>query len=358
MGNSFTIGVPIYNRLNFRSKQTSGMFVSTLPFVGEVNGDWTFEEFSRHLGDAWYGLLRHQRCPFSRIQQLAREQGGDGQRLFHIALSYQNSQLLSPQDAPVDFSGRWHYSGYQMEQLCIHLSDLSGQGQYLVDYDYLTQLFTPGEIQSLHSCLVHLLRQALAQPDRPIGQLSLLTPPQEEQVVYAFNASRRSLDPEGLYARFARCVEQFPHRAALVQDQEAVTYRQLEEQAARFHAALSSLCTQPDTLIALLLPRSPRLFAAMMGVLRAGGAFLLLSPDLPQGRCAPFWSRARPPPWWLPLPWLPPSPLCCPLWTRTSCPRPPRSRPVLPVGRTWPTWCTPRAPRASPRGWRSPAGPC
>ena len=284
MGNSFTIGVPIYNRLNFRSKQTSGMFVSTLPFVGEVNGDWTFEEFSRHLGDAWYGLLRHQRCPFSRIQQLAREQGGDGQRLFHIALSYQNSQLLSPQDAPVDFSGRWHYSGYQMEQLCIHLSDLSGQGQYLVDYDYLTQLFTPGEIQSLHSCLVHLLRQALAQPDRPISQLSLLTPPQEEQVVYAFNASRRPLDPEGLYARFARCVEQFPHRVALIQDQEAVTYRQLEEQAARFHAALSSLCTQPDTLIALLLPRSPRLFAAMMGVLRAGGAFLLLSPDLPQGR--------------------------------------------------------------------------
>ena len=69
-----------------------------------------------------------------------------------------------------------------MEQLCIHLSDLSGQGQYLVDYDYLTQLFTPGEIQSLHSCLVHLLRQALAQPDRPISQLSLLTPPQEEQV--------------------------------------------------------------------------------------------------------------------------------------------------------------------------------
>lgn len=180
MGDSFTIGVPIYNRLNFRSKQTSGMFVSTLPFVGEVNCDWTFEEFSRHLGDAWYGLLRHQRCPFSHIQQLAREQGGDGQRLFHIALSYQNSQLLSPQDAPVAFSGRWHYSGYQMEQLCIHLSDLSGQGQYLVDYDYLTQLFTPGEIQSLHSCLVHLLRQALAQPDRPIDQLSLLTPPTQE----------------------------------------------------------------------------------------------------------------------------------------------------------------------------------
>ena len=288
----FTIGVPIFNRSNFTAKQTSGMFVSTLPFFSEVSGDWSLNEFSDHLNGEWFEMLRHQRFPFSQIQKLAEGRPELSDRLFHIAFSYQNSQLNESRDASVSFSGRWHYSGYQLEQLCIHLSNLEDNRRYCVDYDYLTQLFSAREIETLHSCLVNILRSALASPDLPIRQLAILTPVEREEVVYTFNRSAQPIFDTGLYDRFLNHVAQHPEKSALICGGQHTTYAQLEENCARVHAALSGICAAPETLVAVLLPRTPDLFAAMMGVLRAGGAFLLLSPSQPENRIREILSRS------------------------------------------------------------------
>lgn len=288
----FTIGVPIFNRMNFSAKQTSGMFVSTLPFFSEILGDWTLNELNDHLNEGWFDMLRHQRFPFPHIQNLAKGRHEAADRLFHIAFSYQNSELLESKDATVTFSGRWHYSGYQMEQLCIHLSNLESNRRYSVDYDYLTQLFSAQEIEILHSCLVNILREALSSPDRPIRQLAVLSPAERERVLYTFNRSAKPIFEDSLYGRFQRYVRQNPSRAALICGGERTTYFQLEEQSARVQAALAQICAVPDTLIAILLPREPGLFAAMMGILRAGGAFLLLSPNQPENRMREILSQS------------------------------------------------------------------
>ena len=276
----FTIGVPIFNRMNFAAKQTSGMYVSTLPFFSQVSGAWSLNEFSDRLNEGWFNMLRHQRYPFSRIQKLS---GGE-ERLFHVAFSYQNGQLLESPDAAVRFSGRWHYSGYQLEQLCIHLSNLEDNRRYSVDYDYLTQLFSAQEIETLHACLVNILREALSAPDRPIHRLAILGPEEREKVVYTFNRTARPIYEHSLYGRFEGFLRRCPQRAALICGGERLTYARLEEEARRFHAALAPFCSGPDTLAAVLLPRSAPLFGAMLGALRCGGAFLLLPPALPRGR--------------------------------------------------------------------------
>lgn len=280
----FTIGVPIFNRKTFAAKQTSGMFVSTLPFCCEISGDWTANEFNEHLTASWLDMLRHQSYPFEHIQTLAQTLGSRQDRLFHIAFSYQNGQLLESKDATVSFSGRWHYSGYQLEQLCIHLSNLEDNRRYSVDYDYLTQLFSEQEITTLHTCLVNILREALAAPDRPIGQLAILSPEERERVLYTFNHSARPIYDPSLYARFSHYVQQHPTRAALIWEGQRTTYQQLEAMSAQVHASLTGICAAPDALVAILLPRTPALFGSMMGILRAGGAFLLLSPSQPENR--------------------------------------------------------------------------
>lgn len=289
----FTIGVPIFNRRNFTEKQTSGMFVSTLPFSCEISGDWTLNEFGSKLNEDWLDMLRHQRYPFEHIRTLAQKNNASDDRLFHIAFSYQNGELQESRDAAVAFSGRWHYSGYQLEQLCIHLSNLENNRRYSVDYDYLTQLFSAQEIETLHSCLVNILREALTYPDRPIGKLSILTPAEREQVLYSFNRSARSIFDDSLYSRFTHTVSRNPNRAALISAGQRITYAQLEEMSARYHAAISQFCTEDDSLIAVLLPRTEHLFGAMMGIMRAGGAFLLLSPTLPENRIREILAQSK-----------------------------------------------------------------
>ncbi|MBQ3048739.1 MAG: amino acid adenylation domain-containing protein [Oscillospiraceae bacterium] len=278
--NSFTIGVPIFNRTNYQFKQSTGMFVTTLPFVNEIDDSWSLNEFNNVLAERWLELLRHQRYPFSRISTLS----GKDSRLFNIALSYQDSKIYESRDASVLLSGRWHYSGYQAEHLTIHLTNLKNNSEYAVDYDYLTQLFTEEEITALHNNLCHILFEALQDPDRPIHKLNILSMEQKEELIYRFNRTDRYLEPrlvsEALIAGNVRHL----NRAAIIHRGERTSYGTLFQRSSQFVAALESLNLPPETPVAIYLPRGAELAAAMLGVLEAGCAFVLLSETLPKER--------------------------------------------------------------------------
>lgn len=287
--NRFTIGVPVLNRTNFVSKQSTGMFVSTLPFFNEIHEEWSLKEFNTHLVDAWFELLRHQRFPYSDIARMAGRRKGEEDSLFHVVLSYQDSKIMENHDTRVTFDGRWHYSGYQSEQLCIHVSNREDCRRYSVDYDYLTQLFEEDEIRLFHERLMEILGEALTCQDKPIHQLSILPLTERERVLYGFNRTEHYVRGDSVYEAFLESVETHPDRAALIYDGRRVSYRMLQADAVRISDALRSACAgfgggQGDSLAAVLLDKKPELFASMMGILRAGGAWILLPPSLPVRR--------------------------------------------------------------------------
>lgn len=181
-------GCPTINRLNYKEKQSGGMFVNTLPFVNELDTASTWNEFNDKLKDDWFHLLYHQRLPFEDIKKLANtgnEVASD--QLFEIALSYQNGKMEHLRGARVTLEGRWMYCGYQSETLCIHLSSRDASNQFVVDYDYLTQIFSASEIDALHGRLVKILKEALKNPDLPVGELPILEEEEEERVIFDFN---------------------------------------------------------------------------------------------------------------------------------------------------------------------------
>ena len=280
----FTVGTPIVNRTNFIEKQSTGMFVNTLPFYNEIDDDWSLDQFNEALMDQWYELLRHQRFPFSHIVQLADNYGREDSRLFHIALSYQDSKVYESPDASVTFQGRWHYSGYQAEQLCIHLSNMEDHRQYSVDYDYLTQLFSEDEIYRLHGNLENILQEALGSPSKPIYQLAVLSKEERERVLYTFNHTARTLEEKCLYDVFREKVREHPNRVAAICGGERMTYEELDQQGAVLSARLQGILGEDAGVAALLLPRDFSLFTALTGVLHSGNAYLMLSPELPAGR--------------------------------------------------------------------------
>lgn len=277
--NSFTIGVPIFNRTNYTFKQSTGMFVTTLPFYHEINDEWSFNQFNEKMTENWLEMLRHQRYPFSSITELA-----GGGRLFNIALSYQDSKIYESRDATVAFSGRWHYCGYQAEQLTIHLTNLTTHRQYAVDYDYLAQFFSEEEIGELHRNVCHILSEALSNPDQPIHRLNILSMEQKEELIYSFNRTDRYLAERSVYQALAENNARHPNRAALIQNGERMTYGALFLRSSQFAAHLASMNLNQDPLVAIHLPRSFDLMAAMVGCLEMGGAFLLIPENLPDER--------------------------------------------------------------------------
>lgn len=277
--NNFTIGVPIFNRTNYTFKQSTGMFVTTLPFYHEINDEWSFNQFNERMTENWLEMLRHQRYPFSSISELA-----GGGRLFNIALSYQDSKIYESHDAKVEFSGRWHYCGYQAEQLTIHLTNLTTHRQYAVDYDYLAQFFSETEIAELHRNVCHIISEALGSPDLPIHRLNLLSLNQKEELIYTFNRTDRYLKERSVYQALTENNARHSNRAALIQNGDRMSYGALFLRSSQFAAHLVSMNLPKDPLVAILLPRSFDLISAMIGCLEIGGAFLLLADSLPSER--------------------------------------------------------------------------
>ncbi len=278
------IGVPIFNRVNFREKQTTGMFVSTLPFLNTLDENWSLEEFTQQLNTEWMDLLRHQKYPFSDIVALAKEKHPDTDQLFHVVLSYQNSRLFQSKEASALFTGRWHYSGYQAEPLVIHLSSLEYEHRYSIDYDYLTQIFSAGEIERLHHYLTKILKEALAHPQRPIWQLSVLSDGEEEKVLFTFNQTAAPLSFSTIGEKFLQNVKEYPQRVALICNGRRISYEDLQQEALRYAGAIHNRCPEKGQLIAVSGPKDFSLVAAMLGVSLSGNAWVLLPLSLPEER--------------------------------------------------------------------------
>ncbi len=276
----FTIGVPIFNRTSYEFKQSTGMFVTTLPFYNEIDDSWTLNTFNEDLMDKWYELLRHQRYPYSKICELSNKEG----RLFNIALSYQDSKIYESRDASVHLSGRWHYCGYQAEQLTIHLTNLKDHQQYAVDYDYLAQYFTETEITALHNNLCHILSEALSSPDSPIHSLNVLSLEEKEKVLYTFNKTEKYLEDRSVYEAVLKNSRKYLNRAAIIHNGERMTYGTLLHRSAQFASAISEAVNGENELVAIMLPRKFDLPAAMLGTLQQEHAFILLSDSLPKER--------------------------------------------------------------------------
>jgi amino acid adenylation domain-containing protein len=282
----FCVGVPIYNRINLNDRDTSGMFVSTLPFINRLDEDWSFSRFTEEAMINWYDLLRHQRLPFAEIMEIAALQGQGERQLSELAFSFQSSRIYANKEASVSFSGEWHYSGYQAEQLCIHLSNMEEDNRFRVNYDYLTQIFSEKNIADLHKYLTTILTRALAEPERSLRELSMVDAAEEEKVVYEFNPSASFVPARNVYEQLAEIARYYPSRAAVIFAGQRYSYTALLRRANDYALALKSRLGEgaANEVVALILPRSFELMAAMSGIAQSGRAWLLIGANLPPHR--------------------------------------------------------------------------
>jgi amino acid adenylation domain-containing protein/thioester reductase-like protein len=282
----FCVGVPTINRLNYKEKQTGGMFVNTLPFINELDISITLNQFNEKLQRDWFALLYHQRIPYEYIKKIANENdkhitGG----LFDIVLSYQNGKLDHLRGARVSLEGRWLYSGYQCESLCIHLSSRDKENQFTVDYDYLTQIFSEEEIDRLHENLCRILKEALQNVDTPIQNLKILSEEMEEKVVYDFNQTDFWYEKEeGIAKKLQEILDLYPNRTAVIFRGNRMSYGQLSTAGEKAAGMINQILNGKQGTVAIHLERSEKIFTALWGIIFSGNSWLFIDPKLPVQR--------------------------------------------------------------------------
>ena len=159
-------------------------------------------------------------------------------------------------------------------------------GQFICELQYNTDLFDDATVERMAGHFATLLGGIVTDPGRRLSELPLLTETERrEQAVW--NETQVRYDaPDCLHEMVAVTAQRSPTAIAVSFDDREMTYAELDRRADALAHRLQRLGVGPDSIVAVLLDRSEDLVVALLGVLKAGGAFMPLDPAQPTNRIA------------------------------------------------------------------------
>ena len=275
------IGTPVLNRTNMKDKKTIGMFINTVPLRIQVDSQRSFVDLSRAIDREWFSVLRHQKYPYDLLIKEARAHDSTVNKLFHIAISYQNAKF-DQEAGRTKTRARWHFNNRQVESLYIHINDREDSGSLILNYDYQTDLFYSREIDFIHAHLIQLLWHALDNPTRQLAKIHMLSQQEWDKVVLDFNKTDAEYPrAETLVTLFERQAAQTPTATALIFSDRSMSYAELNARANALAEKLKVVGVGREVIVAMLLERSPTMLVAILAILKAGGAYMPIDPDYP-----------------------------------------------------------------------------
>ena len=139
-----------------------------------------------------------------------------------------------------------------------------------------------------------MLSQIAADPGVRVSQLDVLSPAERRQVVAGWNDTAAPVPAGGLGALLASQAARTPDAVALLSGDVAWSYAELVARSSRIAGYLAGLGVGPEQVVAVAMPRSAELVAAMLGVLQAGAAYLPVDPGYPAERISFMLTDTRP----------------------------------------------------------------
>ncbi|MFB7211621.1 amino acid adenylation domain-containing protein [Streptomyces sp. NPDC056255] len=268
-----------------------GLFINTLPVRVTYTPGQSLAEVFTGLQSRQAALLDHHHYGLTAIH---RDTGLSV--LFDTMIAFESYPVdqegLGAAGATTDFgvSGIRPFSGTHYPLTVIAVTE----PHLRLTLHYQHSLFGESEAADIAERFGRVLRQAAAEPDSRAGRLELLSPAERRLVLDEWNDTATEHVPTTIPAAFERQVEASPEEIALVADGATLTYRELDAWADQVAHGLVRRGVGPETVVAVALPRTPRLVAALLGVLKAGGAYLPIDPAYPSGRLAYVLAHARP----------------------------------------------------------------
>jgi non-ribosomal peptide synthetase component F len=159
----------------------------------------------------------------------------------------------------------------------------TADGSFWWRFQYSTALFDSVRIRRMIGHYQTLLNSIVQNPDRRIGDLTLLTSEELEQFS-AWNGPVASYPRKCVHALIADQAARSPDRIAVVFEEKQLTYAELHHRALRVATGLRAAGAGPGTLVAICLERSLEMIVGLLGILHSGAAYVPLDPADPAAR--------------------------------------------------------------------------
>ena len=261
-----------------------GMFINTLPLRVDIAAGAAQAVKATHARLS--ALLGHEHASLALAQRCSGVPTSTP--LFSALLNYRHS---NPGEMARDGHGIWEgvqlLGGEERSNYPLTLSvDDLGAG-FGLSVLAVPQIGAQRLCDYMLSAVEQLVATLETAPHRALRQLPILPAAERDTVLREFNATAHDF-PRGqtVHGAFEVQAERQPHRIAVQQGSEALTYQQLNQRANQLAHHLLELGVQADDRVALCCRRGPQMLVGLLGILKAGAGYVPIDPAYPAERIA------------------------------------------------------------------------
>ncbi len=281
---SILVGSPIANRTQSATEPLIGFFVNTLTLKADFSSVRNFKTLLKQVRETTLQSYAHQDLPFEQlVEALHVERDMSHSPLFQVAFILQNMSIekLELPDLTLEpFETKAQISKYDLT-----LTTAETENGIECYFEYNSDLFNSATIERMMLHFYNILKNVIAHPKQSLNQLTFLSEEEKHNLFLDWNQTMVELPRQATVPQvFESFVRAGGENTAAEFEDSKLSYGALNVRANQLANYLLSSGLQKDQIVGISLPRSLNIPVAILGILKAGGAFLSIDPAYPKDR--------------------------------------------------------------------------
>ncbi|HEY1627673.1 MAG TPA: amino acid adenylation domain-containing protein [Streptosporangiaceae bacterium] len=298
-GTDIPLGSPVAGRTDEAVHDLVGFFVNTVVLRADVSGDPEFGELVDRIRETDLAAYAHQDVPFEHLVEVLNPARSPGRHPLFQAMIISDDQTSRPWQVPGLRTTLWPLSTdtAKFDLSCMFQQQYQpdgSPGRINCMFEYAVDVFDHDTVRDLAGRLTGLLRQAVADPGRRVGEFELLTREERDQLLGPAQPAPSGQNAVTVAEQFQDQVARTPDAVAVVSGDVRLSYAELNRRANRLARYLVTLGAGPERLVAVAMPRSAEMVMAVLAVVKTGAAYVPVDPAYPADRIAYMLADAAP----------------------------------------------------------------
>ena len=278
------VGTPASGRGHADLENMIGMFVNTLPLRNYPRGELSYREFLIEVKNKTLACFDNQNYQYEElIDELKMGRDTSRNPLFDVLFVFQNFEGEALEIPGIRL--KRYKSVNTVSIFDLLLTTAEAQGQTLLSFEYSTSLFKKETIERFIIYFKKIISAIVADQSKKILDIDILIEKEKQQLLYEFN-NTKALYPfdKTIHELFEQQVEKTPDNIAIIFEDNQISYRKLNNKANQLAGFIRDKGVISDYLVGIMLDSSIEFVGSVLGVLKAGGAYLPIDPELPTNR--------------------------------------------------------------------------
>ncbi len=279
------IGSPISGRVHQDVEHMLGMFVNTSVMRNKPEREKTFVEFLEEVKENALKAYKNQEYPFERlVEDVVSKRDMGHNPIFDVMFTMINRDELREEDSTNTLELRRYQKKHNTAKFDLTFSAVENKAGLSFGLEYCTKLYRKETAERLLTHLVCIIEIIQENRDIKLKDIDILTDAERHEILNVFNDTGVEYPNKTIVELFEEQVEKTPDEVAVIFEGRQLTYRELNKKANSLAHLLVSKGVVRNNIVGIMTERSFEMITGILGILKAGAAYLPIDPNYPSER--------------------------------------------------------------------------